>query len=55
MAARIEPFSPVPAALVEAQLRMLKIKRAKKGRFAARYATGGEQLSLPGWEEPNLF
>jgi hypothetical protein len=55
IAARIDPLSPIAYELVQSQLRMLRIKRAKKGRFAARRANIGEQLVLIGWQEPPGF
>jgi hypothetical protein len=64
MAAKITPFSPVSAELVEQQFRMVTIKRAKKGRFARREASADRQVNrnglieepmLLGWDEPPLF
>ena len=63
IAATIEPFSPVSAESVEAQLRTLTVKRSKKGRFAQRDSNGSVprhsrligQPMFPEWEEPQVF
>lgn len=63
LAATIKPLSPVAPELVQAQLRTLKIKRAKKGRFAPRdgktvaVGRGGliDEPMFPEWQEPPIF
>lgn len=62
-AAKIEPFSLISSQEIAEQLRVLRIKRSRKGRFVPRNGDTrrrpetpeeGEQLFFQDWEEPRL-